>query len=940
MKKTAGIIVKMLIGLILLILILLFTVPILFKERIKTKVEQVINESVNATVKFEDYKLGFFKNFPNLSFSLKNVSVVGIDRFEGDTLAAFKSFDLVFNLASLMKKSGYEVRSIIIDHAAMNIIYLKDGSANYDIMKESTETEAELTDTTSSDFKVQLKKVAILNSSVSYNDESSAMSAVIKNLNFDMSGDMTMSETDLKISVNAGELTFIMDGMKYLNRAQVASEMDLLADLVNYKFTFGDNYLTLNDLKLNFSGMVAMPGDDIETDIQFSTPQTSFKTLLSLVPAIYMSDYKDLTASGDFVLNGSAKGIYSDADSTLPDVSLDLSVKNGLISYPALPEKIKNINIRSNLFMDGKVMDKTTVNVDLFHFELAGNPFDLTFSLKTPISDPDFKGSMIGKIDLTALTKAVPLDSISLSGIIDMSIKMAGKLSMIEKEQYEKFEASGTMGIQNMLVSMVGYPEVKINEAGLEFTPAYASANAFLNVGGKSDFKLTGRLDNYIPYVLKNETIKGTMVLMSDFIDVSEILSKMTEDTTAVEDTSALTVIRIPKNIDFDFNALIKNFVYDNIKAQNVKGHIIVRDGFLSLRETSMDILGGLITMNADYDTRDSLKPAMKADFDIRNMGIKDAFTTFNTIQKLAPAAEGVDGKMNVQFSFQSLLGNDMMPLIPSIGGAGKLQSDAVTLVKSAAFDKMKELLKLGDNYSNTFKNLNVSFKLSEGRVYVSPFDTKVGNIKMNIGGDQGLDQTMNYLIKTEIPRSDLGSAVNSLLDNLSAQASAFGISYKPADIIKVNVRVTGVFGKPVVVPDFGGSGGTSSGGLKETAKETVKQSVTNAVDSGKEKARQEAEVQGEKLIKEALERGQQLRDEAGKAAEKIRAEAEIQAQRMITETSTKGAIAKLAAQKGADAVRKEADKKATQLTNEADVQANKLVEEAKAKKEELINKI
>ena len=66
----------------------------------------------------------------------------------------------------------------------------------------------------------------------------------------------------------------------------------------------------------------------------------------------------------------------------------------------------------------------------------------------------------------------------------------------------------------------------------------------------------------------------------------------------------------------------------------------------------------------------------------------------------------------------------------------------------------------------------------------------------MNIGGDQGLDQTLNYLIRTEIPRSDLGGAVNSLIDNLSSQAARFGIAYKPADIIKVNVKVRRYFYK------------------------------------------------------------------------------------------------------------------------------------------------
>ena len=328
MKKTAGIIVKILLGIILLILVLLFTVPIIFKEKIRTKVEQVINGSVNATVKFEDYKLGFFRNFPNLSFSLNGVSVVGTDKFENDTLAGFKSFNLVFNFSSLFKKSGYEVKSIVIDRAAVNAIVLKDGTANWDIMKDTTKTVTTQEESSSSGMKILLKKVSILNSSISYVDEEASMKAYFKNLNFYLKGDMTMSETDMQMSLNGGEFTFIMDGMKYLNKAVIDSKIDMLANLDHMKFTFRENYFTINDLKLNFSGMVAMPGDDIETDIQFATAPSSFKTLLSLVPAVYMNDYKDLKTSGEFALSGSAKGIYSNADSTMPDITLALSVNN------------------------------------------------------------------------------------------------------------------------------------------------------------------------------------------------------------------------------------------------------------------------------------------------------------------------------------------------------------------------------------------------------------------------------------------------------------------------------------------------------------------------------------------------------------------------------------------------------------------------------------
>jgi hypothetical protein len=329
--------------------------------------------------------------------------------------------------------------------------------------------------------------------------------------------------------------------------------------------------------------------------------------------------------------------------------------------------------------------------------ELAGSPFDMSFALKTPMSDPDFKGSAVGRLDLSALSKAVPMDSISLSGIIDMSVQMAGRMSMIEKEQYESFKATGNMSVKNMVVAMTGYPEVKINEGGLEFTPAYAAmTNTSLNVVGRSDFLIAGRLENYIPYFLKNQTIKGNLTMRSKLTDVSEIMSKMATDSTVVEDTASLTVIRVPDNIDFDFDALIDDFTYDEIKAKNVKGHMIVRDGILSLRETGMEILGGTISLNADYDTRDSLKPVMKADFNMKNIGVKEAFNTFNTVKKLAPAAKGIDGRINATLNYVSLLGNDMMPVTESINGGGKLQSDEITLLESAAYTKMKDVLKLG----------------------------------------------------------------------------------------------------------------------------------------------------------------------------------------------------------------------------------------------------
>ena len=938
MKRTTKVILKAFLGLIVLIFVLLLVFPIFFKDKIRTKVVQIINESVNAKVDFNDYKLGFFRNFPNITFSLEGISVTGTGAFEKDTLVNLESADMIFNLSSLLSKSGYEIKSIIIDQADIRTKVLEDGSANWDIMKESEEESDE--EESPSDMKILLRKISAVNSSVSYTDLESDMQALIKGLNMDMRGDLTLSETNLAITLDAVEVDFIMDGMKYINKATANSVLNLQANLDSMKFMFKENYLRLNDLKVNFAGWFAMPEDDIVTDLTFYTEETSFKTLLSLIPAVYMSDYSDLETSGDFSLTGSARGIYSDADSTMPDIAADLKVNNGLISYPALPEQIKNINIRTDLFVDGKEIDRTSVNIEKFHMEIAGNPFDMTFSLKTPVSDPDIKGSMIGKIDLTALKNALPLDSVNLSGLIDMSVSLAGRLSMIEKEQYDRFNAAGNIEINNMLVALKGYPEVKINKAGFGITPAYADLReADINIGKESDFVIKGKLENYIPYVFDDGIIRGNLSLNSRLTDLGEIMSVMEVDTTS-SDTTSLSAVKVPENIDFDFTAAIDQFLYNNIKVNNVRGHMIVRNGILSIKNTGMDLLGGKILMNADYDTRDTLNPSVVADLNLENLAVKDAFTTFNSIRKLAPASKGIDGKLNMKLAYKSLIAPDLMPVINTIDGGGKIVSEEITLLESVAYNKIKETLKLGDKFTNTFKDLNISFKINEGRVYVSPFNTQAGNLKMNIEGDQGLDQTINYIIKTEIPRSDLGNSVNTLIDNLSAQAAGLGLTYKPAETLKVNLKIAGTFTRPVITPFFGDTPTESTAGAKEVIEETVTGAIDTAVVRVKDKVKSEVEAQGDKLVQEAEEKAEIIRKEAASMAEKIRSEADAQAQKILKEAENKGTVAKLAARKAADSIMNEGEKRSQQVIKEADEKADRLVEEAKAKREDLLKQI
>ncbi len=928
--KITGIIIG---SLLLIIIAAGILVPIVFKEKIREKIETEINTMVNARVAFTGYKLSLFRAFPNASFTLKELSVTGIDEFEGDTLAAIKSFSLVFNLKSLFGDEGYEIKSITVDRPLVNALVTEDGKANWDIVKETPEETSDETPDTlqSAPLKVVLHKFKVNNGRIYYSDRQSDMTAAAEDLDFSLSGNMSASRSDLVVDLAAGSVDFIMDKIPYLTDATIGFEAEIDALPDSMKFTLKDNLLLINDLTLNFAGTASMPDDDIDLDLVFSSPETSFKSLLSLVPAIYMKGYEELKASGTFSFEGTAKGIYSSADSSLPDITAGLKVNDGVISYPDLPEKITAISIDARVQTDGKKMDNTSVDVSRFHFELAGNPFDMTMHLATLLSDPSVAAVAKGRIDLAKLQQAIPLDSVILNGVVDVSIEMAGRMSMLENKMYDQFKAEGDLTITDMALTMTDMPALKISNAGFVFNPAFAELTGLTaTMGEKSDFTLTGRLENYIPYLFSDATIRGNLSLKSKMVDLNEILDIIPSDTLDT-DTAAMEVIQIPENIDFTFDAAVESMAYGKLTADDLKGKVVVRDGVVTLSETGMNALGGSMLVNASYDTRDALKPLVDAKMLISAVNIKETFNTFNTVRQLVPAAAGLGGNVTVKMEFRSLLSNSMMPLINTMSGSGELTSESVQIIESKSFDMMKGVLKMNQAYTNVIKDLKATFIINAGRLFVKPFDTKLGNIKLNVSGDQGLDRTINYLIKTEIPSAELGASAAALMGALSSQLAAFGLDATPPEIIKVNLRVGGTFTDPVITPIF--AGGTGSGGAAG-AVAAVTTAVTEEVT---QKVNEAAREQADRIMKEAGEKADMLRKEAESSAKVIREEADLQGKKLIKDSEARGPIAVVAAKRGADALNKEADKRATQLVTEANAKADSLLAEAQAKADELL---
>jgi hypothetical protein len=914
---------------VLILLVLIIAAPFMFKKQIVQLVKDTVNEQLNAKVDFGEFDLTLISTFPNFSLSVNNVSVANVGEFEGDTLLSVANLTLGLDLMSVIKGAEYKINTISLDKPRIQARVLKNGKANWDITKPSADT-AKAASSAPTPFKMMLKKFEIKNGYILYDDASMGVKTELVNMNHTLKGDFTQDNFVLETLTEIEKFSVVYGGVKYMSNVKTKVKADIDADMPNFKFTFKENEFSLNELTLGLDGYFAMPKEDMDMDLKFKANQTEFKNILSLIPGVYTADFAGVKTSGLLALNGFAKGIYNTKQ--MPAFGLKLNIKDAMFQYPSLPKAANNIQV--DLVVDNKTgnPDATIIDLNKFHVEMAGNPVDAKLHVSTPVSDAAILGEVIAKLNLATLKDVIPLPKgDELNGLIDANVKLAGRMSSIEKKQYENFDAHGSVIVKEMHYSSksLGYPTL-IHSLMLNFTPKYVELTEFNALVGKSDIQLDGKIENFLQYALKDSLLQGVFNLKSSLLDVNEL---MAEDTTAAKpvaktDTASapMTVVEVPANLDVVLNASIKKLVYDKFDITNVSGAVKIKDSKMIMDKLKLDMndLEGKIAMTGVYNTQNKKKPVVDLDLDIANFDIAKTFKMFNTVQKLAPIGKYAKGKFGSSLKFTTVLDSKMQPDLKTLTGGGKLVTSSVLIEGFEPINKLADVLKQENYKKLILQDVNVSFEFKNGRVEVQETPIKIGNSTAKVKGSTGFDQTIDYTWNMEIPRSEFGAQANavagSLIDQINKQA---GTGIKLSDNIKVGVLFGGTITKPTIKTDLLAS--KDKGQLKEQVKEQVKQIVTEKIDDAKAQARAEAD----RIMKDAQAQADKIKADAQALADKTRAEGYAAVDKTVSEASNP--FAKKAAELAAPAAKREVDKKVQKIVDDANAKADGVLANAKA---------
>lgn len=780
---------------LLVVIIVLAAAPFLFKDKIQQLVLKSINEKVDAKVAFDDVHLSLFKSFPRANVTIDKLAIINKAPFEGDTLLYAGEVNLKMSVKELFKSEGepMNIESFSSTNGVVNILFDKNGVGNFDIaIKEDKEKKD---DSKSKPFAMNVQNYEIENLRFTYFDERSKVKMVIDSLNHTGKGNFAASKLDLTTKTTA-KVSLDMDKTNYMKNVKLDLDAVLGIDLENSKYTFKDNKALINQLPLEFDGFIQIVEAGQEYDLTFKTPTSSFKNFLGVIPEAYAGNLNTVKTTGDFKVSGFAKGLYS--DKTIPKFNLAIASNNASFKYPDLPKSVENIVIDTKIINETGNLNDTYVNLDKLSFRIDQDVFNVQANVKNIVENPLVDAKLKGTVNLGNVSKAYPvkLDT-PLSGILKADVETKFDMKSVETNQYQNIQAMGNASITGFKYVDADKKAYTINTAAAQFSNQKINLQQLDMTTGKTDLKVNGTLENFLGYAFKNQELRGNFTMKSNQFLVSDFMSKT--ETTVNNKTVTTEAVKIPKLLNVTLNASANTVVYDNLNLKDVSGKIIVKDEAVSLQNLKTSIFNGLITATGDVSTKGKV-PTFDMNLGLTTVDINQTFTQLDMMKKIAPIANAINGKLNSTIKLSGNLdAKTMSPDLNTLSGDlfGQLLSTTVNAKNSAVLNKLDEKVKFIDLQKLNLNDLKANLTFKDGKVNVKPFDIKYQDIKINVGGQHGFDQSMNYNLKFDVPAKYLGNDANKLIAKLTpAEANKL-------ENIPVTALLTGNFKNPKVSTDI-----------------------------------------------------------------------------------------------------------------------------------------
>jgi AsmA protein len=470
---------------------------------------------------------------------------------------------------------------------------------------------------------------------------------------------------------------------------------------------------------------------------------------------------KDIDVRGLMDTNIKANGIFSLDKKLFPKTNGYLNLKNGWLKTKYYPNPIQNINIVANIINTDGTFKSLGVKLDPFQFNFEGNPVFVNADLQN-FEDVLYKVRAKGVLNVGRIYRVFAKKGFDVSGLIMADLSLNGRQSYATTGQYSKLDNKGNLILKNIKATTEFLPKsFFIKEGNFRFENEKMWFTKFFATYGKSDFSLNGYLLNTINYFIERRgTLHGKFNLNSNYVLIDEFMALKNGDNSKksidveyakVENPKSSGVVIIPKNLDVSLQTNIRKVEFKGLALNHLKGQASVDKGQVYLKNTSFDIIGSKMNIDARYQDESPLTANYDVALKVLDFDVQRAYKEIDMVREMATAAKNVKGIVSIDYKLKGDFDRNMKPIYPSLEGGG------IVNLRDVEVKNLKMLSAVGDNIgSKAFNNpdmkgVNIETHIKNNLIHVDKFTFRVSILRPSISGTTSFNGLLDLRVRIGI---------------------------------------------------------------------------------------------------------------------------------------------------------------------------------------------
>lgn len=452
-------------------------------EKLTPIVEKAAAEYLDASLRFSSVELTIFSTFPNVGVRLQNGELISSPEkrdslMQNDTIVRFRTVDIVVNPIDLLRDTTINIVRVELEEPTIYGYISPQGVANWDIVKPSADTTAvDTTTTTPYNASLQLRRIAISNGKITFDDRQSGLYTSLDSLNLNLRGDLSAARSDITTSLSFQRGILWHGGELLFSKISFSVKADATLDTTAHLLTVRQAEVELNRLRCATTGHISQ--DSIDIKLSLSVP--SLATVMELIPPTILRRDIKLTTQGEVTLLGNIRGGYRNGATPISEASLKIA--DASARYKGLPYSIDLLSAEASARLDLSRQSASYLHIQRFRFKGASTDITLNLNLDDILRQPRVKSSIKGTVNLTELSQTLPLDpAVTIGGQLTTSLEGEFSIEQLRKKEYAGIRATGS----------VGFKEFKMADSRKEFNFSTSELNLLASNTKEGLLKVTG----------------------------------------------------------------------------------------------------------------------------------------------------------------------------------------------------------------------------------------------------------------------------------------------------------------------------------------------------------------------------------------------------------------------------------------------------------------